>query len=156
MRGRLVLAFIGLAVAAGLVAAASSLGVPALFAVAWLIVLAAIGVVSRQTLFAEDTAWPHPEPERPYLGSEVSRLAWSVNTRSGIVGLNLVKRLGHALRHRAAAHGLDVDDPAHADRIDALFGPGIRDLLAQRVVRRDDVERVLTALESVPPTLERR
>ncbi|GAB3598813.1 hypothetical protein [Microbacterium tumbae] len=156
MKGRIVLVVIGLLFTAGLVVAAAVAGMPPLFVIAWLVLVIAIGVITRQTLFSEDTAWPPPAPEPPFRGSEVSRLAWAVNTRSGIVGLGLVRRLDRAVRHRAAAHGLDPEDPAHVAEIEALFGPGIRTALEARVVRRDDVERILAALESVPPTLERR
>lgn len=156
MKGRIVLVIIGVLFGAGVVAAASLSGIPALFATAWILAAVAIGVITRQTLFTEDTAWPPPEQEPVFRGSEVSRLAWAVNTRSGIVGLGLVRRLNQALRHRAAAHGLDFDDPADAAGIERLFGAGIRSVLDSRAVRRSDVERVLAALESVPLTQERR
>ncbi len=156
MKGRIVLSLVGLLFAAGVIAAGASVGLPVLFALSWLLLAVAIGVITRQAVFDDATAWPPPAPDPAPRGSEVSRLAWAINTRSGVVGQGMVRRLDAALRQRARGHGLDVDDPGHAAALEALFGPGIRTVLHGRAVHRRDVERVLVALESLPPTQERR
>lgn len=164
MRGRVVLATLGGLGAAALVGVLSLIGLPPLFVTAWILIVVALGIVTRQTLFEEHVAWPPDRPTPPFRGSDVSRLAWTVNARTGAVGYGLVRRLDALMRHRLAAHGLDVDDPAHAERIDALLGPGVRTALSSRAVHRTDAERVLDAVEAIPlapekttpPTLEKR
>ncbi|WP_245958717.1 hypothetical protein [Microbacterium bovistercoris] len=150
MKGRIVLGVIGLLVAGALVLVMTGLGVPVEFAIAWLLILGVILLATRQSFIEEGGAWP-PEPPTVLLrGSDVSRLAWSINPRTGVVGHVIVARVERMLRRRLAHQGLDLDDPAQHAHIDALIGPDIREVLGGREVRRRDLERVLAAIERIP------
>lgn len=77
-------------------------------------------------------------------------MAWAINSRTGVVGHLVVRRVRNLLRRRLAHRGLDLDDPAHHTRIDALLGPGVRDALGRSEVQRADIERALDAIERIP------
>ncbi|MBN6192837.1 hypothetical protein JQN58_38825 [Aneurinibacillus sp. BA2021] len=149
------------AIAAGCVLLAVALvlglraaGVPLAFAVSWTTVAAAVSLALRGVLVDDPVLWPPERPPREARGSEVSRLAWAINTRSGVAGTILVRRVQNVLRRRLAHRGLDLDDPADHAAIDALLGQGIRAGLSRREVRRDDIERALDALERIPTDTE--
>ena len=131
-------------------------GVPLVFAIAWVVIAVAFIVISRQTLLETDRHWPPAPPTAPYRGSEVARLAWGINSRTGVLSVAFVRRLDTTLRTRLALRGLDPDDPAQHAHIDALLGPGIRTVLEQRTLHREDAERILAALDSIPPEGEHR
>lgn len=150
MKGRIVLGVVGVLVAGALVLIMTVLGIPMEFAIAWLLILTGVVLATRQSFIDEGSVWP-PEPPTALLpGSDVSRLAWSLNPRTGVAGHVIVGRVERMLRRRLAHHGLDLDDPAQAAQIDALIGPGIRDVFSRREVRRRDLEQVLDAIERIP------
>ncbi|WP_431806303.1 hypothetical protein [Microbacterium paraoxydans] len=146
----------GLLLAAALVAGLTFAGVPLAFAVSWAIVAAAVTLALRGVLVDDPVGWPPERPSRETRGSDVSRLAWAINARSGVAGTVLVRRVQSVLRRRLAHRGLDLDEPADHARIDALLGPGIRDGLSHREVLRDDIERALDALDQIPADTEER
>lgn len=150
MKGRIVLGVIGAVIGGVLLLLAATLGVPVEFGLAWLGVIVVVGVVSRLSFFEDAGVWPPEPPSRTGRGSDVSRLAWSMNTRTGIAGHLIVRRVENLLRRRLRSHGLDLDDPAHAVEIDALIGDGVRELFRAREMRRTDLERVLDALDRLP------
>ncbi|MGB4136771.1 MAG: hypothetical protein WA971_09415 [Microbacterium sp.] len=152
MKGRIVLVAIGVLFAAGVVLVLTSFGFPVAFLVAWIIILVAIVLATRQSLFEEGGSWPPERPRPPMRGSDVSRLAWSINARTGVAGHVIVGRVERVLRRRLAHRGLDLDDGAQHDAIDALIGPRVREILAGREVRRDDLARVLDAIDRIPTT----
>lgn len=154
MTARVLLLGGGAVVAVVVVFVLGWLGFPVPFVVAWMIVLLAIGVVGRQVFFDEGAAWPPAKPTRPSRGSEVSRMAWAINTRTGVAGHLVVRRVQGVLRRRLAHHRLDLDDPEQHARIDAILGDGVRDALRRREVRRTDIELVLDALDRIPNDLE--
>ncbi|WP_298039124.1 hypothetical protein [uncultured Microbacterium sp.] len=156
MRGRVALTIIGLLGAAVVVWVLSLIGMPPLFVIAWLLLVGAVGIITRADESPEPDAWPPEKPQPDFRGSDVSRLAWSINTRNGAVGSMLVARLDALLRRRLQLRGLDIDEPGDAARIDALLGDGIRTALTAREVTRDDVERVLGAIETIPSHLEEK
>ncbi|MEU4015466.1 hypothetical protein AB0E56_09375 [Microbacterium sp. NPDC028030] len=147
MKRRFLLVALCTAVAVGGVAALGALGVPVAFALSWAMIVLTIVLVSRQVFFDESSLWPPERARRPERGSEVSRLAWSINSRTGVAGHVVVRRVQNVLRRRLALRGLDLDDPDARDDIDALLGAGVRDALHMREVRADDLERVLDAIE---------
>jgi len=151
----LLLAFGALLVAFALVVL-SSHGVPLDFALSWVLIVVTMIALSRQTFIDETSAWPpEPRPRRPR-GSDVSRLAWSINPSTGAVGHVMMRRVERIVRRRLAARDLDLDDPAQHPEIDALLGPGIRELLQRREVLRSDVERILDAADRCVPEQRRR
>ncbi|MDQ0725121.1 hypothetical protein [Microbacterium sp. W4I20] len=154
MTGRIVLAGIGGIMAIAVLLLLSWLGVPMEFALMWLIVVIAVAVASRQVFFDETVEWPPPERERMVRGSDVSRLAWSLNTRTGVAGYVVVGRVQRILRRRLAHHGLDLDDPVQHARIDALLGSGIREAVHRKEVRSSDIDRLLDAIEKLSPEPE--
>lgn len=147
MKGRVVLACIGVIMALGVLLLLAQLGVPFAFALSWLIVLLIIALATRQSFLDETAAWPPPEREREVRNSQVSRLAWSINIRTGVAGHVVVRRVQNVLRRRLAHLGLDVDDPLQHATIDALLGAGLRESLHRREVQRADIERVLDAMD---------
>ena len=150
MKARILVLGIGLVVAAAVAILLGQLGFPVPFVVAWMILILAIALAGRQVFFDESASWPPDKPRRDPRGSEVSRLAWAINSRTGVVGHMVVRRVQSVLRRRLAHRGLDLDDPDHHARIDALLGDGVRDTLHGREVQRADVERVLDAIERIP------
>lgn len=150
MKARLTIGAIGVLVAVTAILVLSQLGVPVDFAIAWVLIAAGLGLVSRQVYFDDGFEWPPGERTRAVRGSEVSRLAWSVNTRTGEAGHVLVRRVEGVLRRRLRQRGFDLDAPEQHPQIDALLGSGIRETLTRRDVQRTDIERVLDAIERLP------
>jgi hypothetical protein len=154
MRGRIVLLAIGAVLAAAVLVLLGSLGFPAAFALAWMVIVLAVVLVGRQSFVDEGDSWPPERPSRAVRNSDVSRLAWAINSRTGIAGHLVVRRVQNVLRRRLAHRGLDLDDPTDLPRIDALLGDGVRAALHARDVQRTDIERVLDALDRIPADLE--
>lgn len=150
MRGRIVLALLSALIAAGLLVVMLAFGVPAPFAVAWTLILLAIVAATRQAFVDEVVVWPPEAPRAEGRGSEVSRLAWAINTRTGVAGHVVVRRVQGVVRRRLAHLSLDLDDPQDHPRIDAVLGDGVRASLHAREVQRVDIERVLDALDRIP------
>lgn len=150
MRGRIVLVAIGALLAAAVFAMLASFGFPLAFAVAWLVIAVTVIVAGRQAFVDEGDTWPPEAPPRDVRGSEVSRLAWAINSRTGVVGFAMVRRVQGTLRRRLAHHDLDLDDAADHARIDALLGEGVRVGLHSKEVRSSDIERVLDAVDRIP------
>ena len=150
---RIVLAVLAVVVGGAIVCLLDWLGVPAAFAAAWLLLILAVGLLSRAGLL-DDGAWPPAPPERRPRGSVVSRLSWTINARTGEAGLLIVRRVQRILRHRLARLGLDLDDPAQSAAVDALLGPGIRETFGRPEVTRADLERVMAAVDRLPSPLK--
>ena len=146
---RIVLGMLAVAAGAGIVYILDRTGVPAGFAAAWLVLLLALGLLTRACLLDEGS-WPPARPERRPRGSEVSRLSWNINSRTGEAGLLIVRRVQRVLRHRLARLGLDLDDPDQEAAVDALLGPGIRETFSRPEVKRADLERVMAAVDRLP------
>lgn len=90
---------------------------------------------------------PQDEPEPPTRGSEISRLAWAFNPRTGVAGEIVSRRVRTLLRRRLARHGIDVDDPAHSDRLDGVVGAGLWQRLSGRQVQNIDIRRAMDAAD---------
>ncbi|WP_205828841.1 MULTISPECIES: hypothetical protein [Microbacterium] len=149
MKARLILLALGAVVAAVVLVLLGALGVPLLFAASWLLIVLTIALVSRQVFFDESSLWPPEQRRGAERGSEVSRLAWSINSRTGVAGHVVVRRVQNVLHRRLAHRGLDLDDPGQHATIDALLGPGVRDALHKREVQAADLEKVLDAVEGI-------
>lgn len=154
MRGRFVILGIGVVVAAAVVLLLGQLGFPAPFVVAWMIVVLAVAIAFRQDFVEIGAMWPPEKPSRDTRSSEVARMAWAINTRTGVAGHVVVRRVQNLLRRQLAHRGLDLDDPAQHQRIDALLGEGVRAALHRREVQRADIELVLDAIERIPNDTE--
>lgn len=134
----------------------TAFGVPFAFGLAWVLLLGALVVLSRQVLLDDDGAWPPAKPESRIVGSEVSRLGWSIDSRTGIAGRAIVRRIEKVLRRRLARLGWDLDDPAQHAAIDEVLSAGVREVFQRTVIRRDDLENVLAALDRLPERMEQR
>lgn len=153
---RVVIGVLVVGAGAGIVYVLDRLGVPAEFAAAWLVLIAAVGLLSRAALL-DDASWPPARPERRPRGSDVARLSWNINSRTGEAGFLIVRRVQRVLRHRLARLGLDLDDPGQSGAVDALLGPGIRETFTRPEVTRTDLERVMAAIDRLPsPTNQER
>ena len=150
MRGRIVLALLSALIAAGLLVVMLIFGVPAPFAVAWTLILLGIVAATRQAFVDEVVVWPPEAPRAEGRGADASRLAWAINTRTGVAGHVVVRRVQGVVRRRLGHLGLDLDDPQDHPRIDAVLGDGVRASLHAREVQRVDIERVLDALDRTP------
>ncbi|MFJ4225788.1 hypothetical protein [Microbacterium sp. NPDC089695] len=128
----------------------AAVGAPYEFALSWALIGVALVLVTRPTLIDESGAWPPAAPSSGMQGSDVSRLAWAINSRTGVVGHALLRRIDRVVRRRLARHGLDPDVPADRSRIDELLGAGVPDPLRAGEVSRADVERILDALDRLP------
>ncbi|WP_375426370.1 hypothetical protein [uncultured Friedmanniella sp.] len=73
---------------------------------------------------AEDREWPEREPGPSDQGVrlEVARLSWGLNGFESRVDRRSVDRLHAIAARRLRAHGVDLDDPADADRAEQLLG----------------------------------
>lgn len=154
MKTRAVGAVIATLVAGALLGVMIVFGVPAPFAVAWTLILLVVAAATRQTFVDDAVTWPPEPPRAEARGSDVSRLAWAINTRTGVAGHVVVRRVQGVVRRRLAHHGLDLDDPDDHPRIDAILGDGVRACLHAREVQRADIERVLDALDRIPTDTE--
>ncbi|MGF6824482.1 hypothetical protein M2317_003411 [Microbacterium sp. ZKA21] len=90
---------------------------------------------------------PRHEQSPATRGSEISRLAWAFNPRTGVAGEIVSRRVRALLRRRLARRGLDVDDPAQAARIDGLLGVGLWQRLSSRQVQNADIRSALDAAD---------
>lgn len=153
--GRILLA-VGTAVIVALVTF-SFIGVEFSFAVAWGILAGILALSSRVALPDEPRAGaPDIEVGPARRGSEIARMAWSINSRTGLAGALITGRTRRLLAHRLKRIGLDIDDPHQRAEIDALIGGGLWDRLKGRDTTRTDIERALEATERLSPIKEKK
>lgn len=91
---------------------------------------------------------------RPGVRSDVAQLSWALRDRDGQVSEPGEKRVRLFARRRLARHGLDLDDPAHRERIEALIGESAYALLMRSGGPRPPltaVEHCLDALDAIAP-----
>lgn len=129
------------------------IGVELAFAIAWS-VLAGILVMCTQLVMPDDPRMDAPRidagPERR--GTDISRMAWALNPSTGMAGELITRRVRAILSHRLERHGVDVSDPTHAERIDALAGAGTWQRLVGRGTTRRELEQALAAIDRLSPT----
>lgn len=131
----------------------SALGVELSFSIAWA-VLAGILVLCTQLVVPEDPRMDAPEigaqPERR--GTEISRMAWSLNPSTGLAGELITRRVRAILAHRLQRHGLDVTNPDHAGPIAALAGVGVWERLIGHGTTRQELDKALDAIDRLSPS----
>ncbi|MGN8027687.1 hypothetical protein [Microbacterium sp. 22242] len=149
MRRWIVLVVLWIAVGVPVALLLDFLGVPLPFGIAWILVFAAALLIAQQSFLDESGPWPPPPPEQVQRGSEVSRLAWAVDARTGVVGIPLRRRVSALADRRLREHGLSLEN-ADAAAVDAILGPGAHAALIVAEMRRPDLERLLRALEAPP------
>lgn len=133
------------------------IGVELAFAVAWG-GLAGILVLGTQLVMPEDPRASAPlvevRPERR--GTDIARMAWSINPRTGMAGALLTGRVRRVLAHRLSRIGIDVEDPEQRAQIDAIVGSDVWDRLIGRGTTRTDIERALEVVARLSPTKEKK
>ncbi|WP_158864342.1 hypothetical protein [Leifsonia sp. AG29] len=126
----------------------------------------ALGLTSCLSMIgdAAPVAWaPDPAPARPGSRRDVVQLGWALGARGGRVSAEGMRRVRSLAARALAAHGVDLDDPAHADTFQRLIGPSAVSLVARgaQAPRTVQVEALLARLEElsvspVRPTEESR
>lgn len=149
-RSRIIVAVAAAAVTAIVFAA---IGVELSFSIAWGI-LAGILVLCTPLAMPEDPRMDAPEikaePDRR--GTEISRMAWSLNPSTGMAGELTTRRVRAILAHRLQRHGLDVTNPEHARRIAALAGAGVWERLVGHGTTRQELDHALDAIDRLSPS----
>ncbi len=120
MRGRVLIVVVWIALGIPVALLLAFLGVPLEFAVAWILVFAAALLIARQNFLDESGPWPPAPPDVPRRGSDVSRLAWSIDSRTGAVGPSLRQRITAIADRRLRAYGVRLDT-AEASAVDAVL-----------------------------------
>ncbi|MFB7252269.1 hypothetical protein [Microbacterium sp. NPDC056234] len=90
---------------------------------------------------------PQADEDLTIRGTEISRLAWAFNPRTGVAGEIVSRRVRALLRRRIARQGIDVDDPSQAGRLDEILGTGLWQRINGRQVQNIDIRRALDAAD---------
>lgn len=144
---------VGVAVVASLLLWA--IGVEPVFAVGWGLAGGAVSMLMLLTLPAEpDADAPQIPAEPDRRATEISRMAWALNPRTGLAGERITRRVRAVLRHRLQRIGLDPDAPADRSRCDARIGPELWSRLTGQNTSIADIERALDAIDRLSPTKE--
>src|SRR5690606_37907609 len=103
-----------------------ALRVQPVFAMAWA-VLAGVLVLCAQVAGPDVPRSDAPDlsVDRERRGTDVARMGWSLNARTGEAGALITRRVRSTLRLRLKRWGLDAENPADLPRIDVLLGPGL-------------------------------
>lgn len=132
-------------------------GVELSFAIAWG-VLGGIVALSSQVILPDEPWEDAPDidarPERR--SSDIARMAWSINSRTGMAGALITGRVRRVLAHRLQRVGLDTENPDQRAQIDALIGGDVWARLVGRGTTRADIERALEAIARLSPTTEKK
>lgn len=145
----------GVAAVAALVLAA--VGVEPVFAIGWGLAGAAVAMLMQLTLPAEPGAdAPQVPADLDRRASEISRMAWALNPRTGLAGERITRRVRAVLRHRLERIGLDPERSADRDRCDALLGRDLWGRLTGRATSIADIERALDAIDRLSPIKEKK
>jgi len=154
-RGRI----IGAVVVAAIVGIALLFGlsVEPAFAFGWA-ALAGVLVLCAQLGVPDDprSDAPHVPDSPERRGTAVSRMAWSLNPRTGAAGELITRRVRGILSHRLRRLGLDTDDSQHSATIDEVVGSGLWSRLVEPGTNRNDIERALDAIDRLSPSKEKQ
>ena len=133
--------------------ALTALGMQSEFAWGWAVLGIAIMVALRM-VFPDDPRADAPGPDAApeYVGSDVSRLAWAINTRTDTVNEAVTRRVRATLRRRLQRHGVDVEDEQQADAVDRLLGAGLWARLTGRRTTVGDLRDAIAASERLATT----
>ena len=104
---------------------------------------------------ATDDEWPErpADPSDRGVRREVARLSWGLHGYESRVDHRSVERLYAIAAHRLRPAGIDLDDPADADRARLLLGPGpYAAVTSDRATppRYEVFARAVAAVEALP------
>lgn len=130
------------------VVAFHALGVQSAFAWGWGVVVAVVTLLTGIRM-PDDPRLDAPgrSADHRYIGSEVSRLAWAINTETDTVNEAVTRRVRATLRRRLMRLGVDVDDGSHAAAVDRHIGAGLWQRLTGRRTTIRDIRDGLAAAE---------
>ena len=148
-RGRTVAAVVA-AVVAALVLIGFGFTWP--FVIGWSLLVGALSLLAQLAVPLEPSAdAPHIPVEPDRRPTEISRLAWALNTHTGLAGPQITRRVREALRHRLRRRGADPADPATRSQVIDLIGPDLWDRLHGPGTTIVDIERALEAIDALSP-----
>lgn len=141
-----------MAVAAAVIAALVLLGFGFTwaFVIGWGLLVGALALLAQLAVPLEpsvDAARIAVEPDRR--PTEISRMAWALNTHTGLAGMQITRRVREVLRQRLRRRGADPADPMHRQKVIALIGPDLWDRLEGPGTTIGDVERALDAIDAL-------
>jgi hypothetical protein len=122
------------------------------FVIGWSLLICAVGLLGQLMMPLEpgfDAPRIEAEPDRR--PTEISRMAWALNTHTGFAGQQITRRVSEILRHRLLRQGVDPDDPTDRAHRTALIGPDLWDRLTGSGTTIIDIERALDAVDRLNP-----
>lgn len=126
----------------------SAVGLQREFAWGWALLIAAVVVLLRIRMPEDPRAdAPGRAAGQNYIGSDVSRLAWSVEPRTGKVTEMITRRVRATLARRLARVGVDVEDETQRQVIAQWLDGDLWDRLSGREVTVKDIREALNAAE---------
>lgn len=122
------------------------------FVIGWSLLVCAVGLLGQLAMPLEpgfDAPRIDARPDRR--PTEISRMAWALNTRTGVAGQQITRRVTGILRHRLLRQGVDPDEPRDRARLFALIGPELWDRLNGPAPTMVDIERALDVVDRLNP-----
>lgn len=142
------------AAAAGVIAALglTGFGFTWPFVIGWSLVVVALALLAQLVVPLEPGVdAPHIPVEPDRRPTEISRMAWALNTHTGLAGTQITRRVREALRHRLQRRGADPADSANGSLVSALIGPDLWARLEGPGTTIVDIERALGAIDALGP-----
>lgn len=122
------------------------------FVIGWSLLICSVGLLGQLVMpFEPGFDAPRIDTEPHRRPTEISRMAWALNTHTGIAGQQITRRVSAILRHRLLRQGIDPDDPDDKARLTAVLGPDLWDRLTGRAPTIVDIERALDAVDRLNP-----
>lgn len=120
------------------------------FVIGWSLLVGALSLLAQLAVPLEPSAdAPHIPVEPDRRPTEISRMAWALNTHTGLAGPQIARRVRDALRHRLERRGADPADPAKRSLVSALIGPDLWARLEGPGTTIVDVERALDVIDAL-------
>ncbi|WP_145985651.1 hypothetical protein [Microbacterium phyllosphaerae] len=142
------------AAAAGVIAALglTGFGFTWPFVIGWSLVVVALALLAQLAVPLEPGVdAPHIPVEPDRRPTEISRMAWALNTHTGLAGTQITRRVREALRQRLQRRGADPADPAKRSLVSALIGPDLWARLEGPGTTIVDIERALDVIDALSP-----
>ncbi|WP_157534414.1 hypothetical protein [Microbacterium sp. Leaf320] len=122
------------------------------FVIGWSLVVVALALLAQLVVPLEPGVdAPHIPVEPDRRPTEISRMAWALNTHTGLAGTQITRRVRETLRKRLQRRGADPSDPAKRSEIVALIGPDLWARLEGPGTTIVDIERALDVIDALNP-----
>jgi hypothetical protein len=124
----------------------------------------AVGLVAGGAVLLSLLVFPDdPRSDSPTIpaapdsrATEVSRMAWALNPKTGLAGERVTRRVRGIVRHRLQTLGIDPDLPADVARRDAAIGPEVWSRLEGQGTTIADIVTALDAVDRLASTKEKQ